>query len=224
MLIQKLTRVTSGIYGLDKHIENGLPFPSTILISGETGTGKTTCGLQFLFEGAKNHEQGLYFSTLSEPPQWLLKFVSRYKFIDIYCFGREIKLVDLAPLILENKSYKEIINYIDEEIAHTQPQRIVIDPVPVVGEYMSDLRKFAYELCIILKNWQAITFIIYELFDNRYYASEFAGTVDGIIVLYNLEINNKRKRFIEVLKMRGTKHTTYKLPATLAMNGFRVSK
>ena len=54
-----------GVSGLDNILNGGLPANRVYLIEGEPGTGKTTIALQFLMEGARLGESGLYI-TLSE--------------------------------------------------------------------------------------------------------------------------------------------------------------
>ncbi len=58
-------RMTMGVAGLDDILNGGLPANRVYLIEGEPGTGKTTVALQFLMEGARLGESGLYI-TLSE--------------------------------------------------------------------------------------------------------------------------------------------------------------
>ncbi len=53
-------RVSSGIPGLDRLIEGGLPKGRSILVTGEPGTGKTIFSLQFLVEGLVHGEKGIY--------------------------------------------------------------------------------------------------------------------------------------------------------------------
>src|SRR6185436_12192360 len=57
--------VSTGIEGLDFVLGGGFPANRLYLIQGDPGTGKTTLALQFLLEGAKSGETGLYV-TLSE--------------------------------------------------------------------------------------------------------------------------------------------------------------
>ncbi len=57
-----IARVSSGIPGLDKLIEGGFPKCSNTLLLGSPGTGKTIFALQYLFEGAKKKENGVYIS------------------------------------------------------------------------------------------------------------------------------------------------------------------
>ena len=96
-MVDDFLRISSGVPGLDEMMEGGLPFPSTILLSGNPGCGKTTLGLQFLFKGAAMGEKGLYLTTLSEPTNWMLRFTSRFNFFDKDVIGKEISYFDLGP-------------------------------------------------------------------------------------------------------------------------------
>src|SRR6266852_630998 len=64
-------KLSTGIPGLDDVMAGGFPARHLFLIEGEAGTGKTTLGLQFLLEGARQGERGLYI-TLSETQEELL--------------------------------------------------------------------------------------------------------------------------------------------------------
>jgi circadian clock protein KaiC len=60
-------RVTTGILGLDQVIEGGFPRGRSILVTGEPGTGKTIFGLQFLLEGLRRGEKGIYVAADEDP-------------------------------------------------------------------------------------------------------------------------------------------------------------
>jgi len=53
----------SGIPGLDEILNYGFRKKSSIVVTGESGTGKSIFALQFIIEGAKNGEPGLYITT-----------------------------------------------------------------------------------------------------------------------------------------------------------------
>ena len=55
----------SGVPGLDSVMAGGYPAGHLFLVEGDPGTGKTTLALQFLLEGVRRGEPGLYI-TLSE--------------------------------------------------------------------------------------------------------------------------------------------------------------
>ena len=64
------TRIPTGISGLDDILGGGLTNHRVYLVEGTPGTGKTTLSLQFLLEGARRGEAGLYI-TLSETAEEL---------------------------------------------------------------------------------------------------------------------------------------------------------
>ncbi len=206
----KFPRIESGIPGLDDMIEGGLPFPSVILIAGSAGAGKTTFAQKFLFSGADRGEQGLFFSTLSEPAQWMLRYASQFDFVKPEYFGKEVVYCDLGN-ILRKCTGDELLAYIDDKVAEVMPQRIVIDPITVVGSMMKDdYRMFAFDLTTRLKNWQATTVLTGEVKPGEMYPTEMSYAVDGVILLTLSDEIEARRKYIEVLKMRGTNHVTGK--------------
>ena len=61
----KPASATTGVAGMDDILRGGFPAGRLLLIEGDPGVGKTTLALQFLLEGARRGERGLYI-TLSE--------------------------------------------------------------------------------------------------------------------------------------------------------------
>ncbi|MBI5000989.1 MAG: KaiA-binding protein [Euryarchaeota archaeon] len=205
-----LNRVPSGIVGLDDMTEGGFPFPSVMLLAGSAGTGKTTFAQKFLFAGADSGERCLYLTTLSEPTQWMLRFASQFEFVDKRHFGTTIKYCDMGQMIRDGDAEK-ILNFIDERVAETMAQRVVIDPITVVGDFLkSSYRVFLFDLVNRLKNWQAVTLLTGEVKPGELYPPEVAYAADGVIVLYMSEEDGARRKYIEVVKLRGTNHVTGK--------------
>jgi len=212
----KISRVKSGIKGLDDMLEGGFPFPSAVMVAGAAGTGKTTFALQFLCAGAKEGEQGL-------PTQWMLRFVSDYKFIKPEYFGEEIQYVDLGTIIKEEPDPNKVLQYMEEQIVEIMPQRIVIDPLTVIGTRLAkNYRLFLYDLTVRLKNWQATTLLTGEVRPDETYPIEISYIVDGVVLLSYEIINDARMKYIEVLKMRGTAHSTGRHLASITEDGFSI--
>ena len=72
--IEVSQRLLSGVPGLDSLIGGGFLKRSITLVSGSAGIGKSTLGIQFLLEGAKRGERGLYI-TLEEGEAQILKIL-----------------------------------------------------------------------------------------------------------------------------------------------------
>src|SRR5580658_10280134 len=81
-----------GIAGLDDILLGGLRRNRLFLIEGSPGTGKTTIALQFLLEGARNGERGLYI-TLSETAEELNETAGSHG----WSLDDNISIFELAP-------------------------------------------------------------------------------------------------------------------------------
>lgn len=205
-----MNRRSSGIPGLDGMIMDGFPYPSSILVAGEPGTGKTTLAVQSLFDGAAQDERGLYITAISEP-QWLVqKYLSSFNFYNQELVERGIiTFIDIGPALMKNPG--EMLNIIKKKIEQYSPQRVVIDPVTPICDLLQwrgETREFVHELFAFLKAYGCIALITAEMsYDDISHSLE-AYMVDGVIVLSYPEEEKVRRKFLEVLKMRGTKHTT----------------
>ena len=69
-ILRPAPKASTGISGLDDIVAGGLTERRVFLIEGAPGAGKTTAALQFLLEGARLGEKGLYI-TLSETDEEL---------------------------------------------------------------------------------------------------------------------------------------------------------
>lgn len=206
----KIERLSSGVDGVDSLIEGGYPYPSVILVAGPAGTGKTTFTQQFLFAGADLGEVGLYFTTLSEPPQWVMHFMSSFKRLNKAQIGKNVIFCDLG-LMMRTATPAELLAFIDEEVARTMAQRVVIDPITVAKEFLgAAYRPFLFDLVNHLKNWRAVSILTGEVEANQLYPTEVAYAVDGVVLLTYEEMEGTRRKYLEILKMRGTNHRTGK--------------
>jgi circadian clock protein KaiC len=181
-----MPRKTTGIPGLDGMLQGGFPFPAAILVAGEPGTGKTTFAVQSLFHGARQGEKALYITAISEP-QWLVqKFLSSFSFYDQGLVEKGIvNFIDIGPTLMKNPS--DMLNIIKKNIEQFQPQRIAIDPITPMTDMLQwrgETREFMHELFAYLKAFECVIMLSYP------------------------EEEKVRRKFLEVLKMRGTKHTT----------------
>ena len=72
---------STGIEQLDELLNGGIPTGSTVLTVGSSGSGKTTLCMQFLINGAKLGERGVFF-TITEPLFKLTKNLDGFSFYD----------------------------------------------------------------------------------------------------------------------------------------------
>ena len=72
-----IERFATGIAGLDDILGGGLARNHLYLVEGDPGTGKTTIAMQFLMEGVRRGQKGLYV-TLSESKAELLEIADSH--------------------------------------------------------------------------------------------------------------------------------------------------
>jgi circadian clock protein KaiC len=132
---QPTIKAEFGIPGLDDILVGGLARGHLYLIEGTPGTGKTTLALQYLLEGARRGETGLYI-TLSETERELRLSATSHGW-DI---GSEFKVFELAPpeTLLDEEREQSLLYSSDIELGETtqrmfevvesvRPDRIVVD-------------------------------------------------------------------------------------------------
>jgi circadian clock protein KaiC len=126
-------RVLTGISGLDDVLAGGLPRDRLYLVEGTPGTGKTTLALQFLLEGQRTGEQGMYI-TLAETADelrasasshgWSLQGITLVELVPETDLSAEQEQTSLHPAEFE---LGETTGRILERFEHERPARLVID-------------------------------------------------------------------------------------------------
>jgi circadian clock protein KaiC len=219
-----MDRIESGIPGLDEMIEGGFVLPSAVLIAGAPGTGKTTMAVQSLFYGAKKGETGMFITAISEPNWVVQKFLSSFQFFDqnLIDLGRVV-FVDVGGSLRDDP--QQVLDAIQNEVDRYSPNRLVIDPVSVMRIAIDDDRKyreFLHDLITYMKAFNCVTYLTAE-FDFTSITTAMEGyMVDCILLLSYPREENTRRKYLEVLKMRGTKHLTGEQSVDIDKSGFIV--
>ncbi len=203
-----------GITGLDEILHGGLHKPSTTLIAGDAGAGKTTLIMQALFNAAKEHgERSLYISFVSESRDSLCDIISNYSYYDQKLIDEgKVNIVCIDAHILKDGDMA-VSETIEKHIENIKPDKVVIDPITVL-EIVSksfeqremdntEKREFGFNLLTKMKQWNTMVLLTSELPKDALKSSMWSYLVDGIIVLTDRKVNDRRERLIEITKMRG---------------------
>lgn len=136
-------RCAFGIEGIDEVLGGGLPRNRLYLIQGDPGTGKTTLALQFLLEGVKAGESGLYI-TLSETKEELEMVADSHGWdLD------KIHLFELSSMEAAFKGEAENTFFHPSEVELNRTTQTLLDevervkPVRVVFDSLSEMRMLA---------------------------------------------------------------------------------
>jgi circadian clock protein KaiC len=208
--------VATGITGFDDVIEGGFTPNRIYLIEGDPGSGKTTLALQYLLEGARRGERGLYI-TLSETTDELRAGATSH--------GWSLDGIDLVELIASDASLTPDMQYTmfhpsEVELAETTKNVLAeverIKPSRVVFDSLSEMRLLAqnplrYRRQILaLKQFFAGRQGTVLLLDDRTSDAndlQLHSIAHGVILLEQLapEYGAERRR-LSVLKMRGRQY------------------
>lgn len=125
----KIKRVPTGIPGFDKLVEGGLIEKSTTLLSGGAGTGKTIFGLQYLYNGAKEHDEPGVLLSFEEGPEDI------YRDTEAFDWNlRELVEDDKLSLLYEDPTdISKFSEHLEKEVTKIGAERVVFDSTSVLG-------------------------------------------------------------------------------------------
>lgn len=216
-------RVSSGISGLDKIMGGGFVKNSVNLVTGATGTGKTIFGLQYIWHGLENGENGVYI-TLEQEPEEI--------FADVEFFGWDFqKYIKNRKCIIEYLSSWELEDLplkVYDRIKSIKAKRFVLDPLSLVCSELEParLRTEISEFLTGLKHTGATNLLICEIPEDSKALSTFGVEefiVDGIIILNYLEfVHEGSPRSLIVRKMRRTEHGSDVYPMKITKKGISI--
>ncbi len=223
-----MKKVETRIPGLDEMLSGGLPEGSSTIVAGGAGSGKTTLCLQYLYNGATEYNENGVYVSFNETPGMLKQYMGQYGW-DLNKLEKQEKLTVLR---LDPSDVMQVIREDYGEIRDTlksmDAKRFVIDPLSTFNIIVKDLfdRKMSLlKFCEWLRKNNCTSLMTLEA--ERMPASTLGigfeeYVVDGVIILYNIQIRNVRQNAIEVLKMRGSDHSR-KIVPFIFDNGIKIS-
>lgn len=204
---------STGIGGLDDVLGGGLQANRVYLLEGEPGSGKTTLALQFLYEGARQGESGLYLG-LSETRDELEDIVrshgwARPPFQMLELHPSDDSLSPDAQYTIFHPSEIELgatTKRIIEAIETSKPSRIVLDSLSEMRLLAQSAFRFRRQI-VALKHYLAQHGCTALFLDDRPPTpseSPVHTLTHGVIVLENEAPEYGREhRRLRVSKMRG---------------------
>ena len=192
----------------------GLPRHRIYLLDGEPGTGKTTIALQFLLEGRRNGERGLYV-TLSETAEELEGAAVSHGWsldgIDIV----ELSAVQEAPT---DEAYtlfhpaevelQQTVEAVLTEVDKHRPARVVFDSLSEMRMLARDPLRFRRQI-LALKQYFVGRECTVLLLDDRTHPDgdlQLQSLAHGVVLLEHVAMDyGAERRRLQVMKLRGVR-------------------
>ena len=215
-----------GIPGFDELLPGGVPLGRSIILSGVSGTGKTTFALQFLVAGAAQGERGLIIS-FEETTDRLQHSAEG--------FGWDLAALEaegLLQIIFVSQSdirVEEQLEQLIQAVEQFQPKRLVVDSLSVFLFRVDDpalQREKTFQLVTLMQRIGGVGLLLSDIPANdtgrlsRFGVEETIA--DGTIVLSTTVTEQRRERYLEVFKMRASDYVAGRHRMKITPQGIQV--
>jgi circadian clock protein KaiC len=197
--------ISSGVPELDEMLHGGLERGTVTLVTGATGVGKTTLGLQFTKEAADRGERSVIY-TFEEAQETLLHRSESIN-IPVHTMQQQgrLSIVEVEPLQLTPDEFACLVRF---EVEERQARIVMLDSI--AGYRMAlrgeDLASHLYTLCKYLQNMGVTVLLVHETecLIGEFRARELgiSHLADNIVFLRYIEIHGQMRKAIGVLKKR----------------------
>lgn len=218
-------RLSTGIKGLDAILGGGIPKGYVVAVIGSCGTGKTTLGLHFIYEGLKNGENCIVLSFEEDEESIIRNATSVGMKLEEF---KNLQIIRLEAMSVK-KSFEKVESELPELIRSFNAGRILIDSISVLETLFSEQERYQVLSAFkrILKS-HGVTAIFTSEADKFQPTSSKYGILeyicDGLICLKMIRKSelDEPSLGLEVVKMRGIKHSRKPKPYTITEKGIIV--
>lgn len=216
-------KVSSGLDGLDAMLDGGFRSTSCVLISGASGTGKSTLASTFVQAACQRGERVLYLSFEESREAMVSAMLSAG--IDLRAPIRAGKLLIQTGLPEAMGSDDHLIRAL-EAINTFRPDHVTVDALSACVRMGSEQAAFDYlmRLVSILKE-RGITCIMtnqvsgMEAREEELSGIGFSSVVDAVIQLRFVENDEQISRQMFIVKSRGSAHSHRREPFAITSHG-----
>jgi len=220
--------INSGIPELDELLHGGLTRGTITIITGPSGVGKTTLGLQFMKEMAGRGENSIVYIF----EEWEQVLISRCESIGIpirsMIENRTLSIRQIEPL---HYRPDEFAYKVRSDVERQKTAIVMIDSVSGYGLsiHVEDLVRHLHALCKYLQGIGVAVLLINEtetITTNEFRATDLgiSYVADNILFLRYFERNGQMRKGIGVLKKRLTDFEQTMREIEITRYGLKIGK
>lgn len=221
--------LSSGVSELDRLLNGGLVTGTVTFLSGPTGSGKTTTGLQFMTEAASNDTRSVLYSF----EEGRTTMLDRANAVGIPAQS----MIDDGTLVIEEIGPDELsvaafTHRLRTEVEENGTEILMIDGISgyerAFREPHTDTTRQLIKIGRYLRNMNVTGLITNEVHqitgEFRATEQQVSHLADGIIVLRHVEYKGELRKVIGVLKMRSSDFETRLRTLDITDDGLRIGE
>jgi len=214
-----ITKVKTGVPGLDELIGGGFPSGSSVLISGKIGTGKSIFAMQYIANGITDYGDSGVLVSFESSKKELYEYASTFgwqlhrheKNGSLQILGGPISTVS-TEMAKSKAAIEDLISEVIEAVETSESKRVALeraDLLPLLSlEEGADIMVHISDLKERLGALGCTSVLTSEVGEGEELSGVGAEEIlDGVIQLYYEGEGLTRDRALEVRKMRGTQHS-----------------
>lgn len=215
--------LSTGIAGLDTMLgPGGFHRGSSILISGQAGTGKTMLASSLVDAACRRGERCLVFAFEESGDQIIRNARSLGLDLDQHVAAGRLRFEAARPSLFGLETH---LARMHRDLDQFRPQVVVIDPISALRGSASILQATLLRMIDLIKA-RGITAVFTTLRgDGSLMRDDDLGVsslMDAWIKLQNLEANGERTRTLYVMKARGMSHSNQIREFLMSTGGIRL--
>jgi circadian clock protein KaiC len=230
----EVKKIRTNIEGFDDISHGGLPQGRTTLVSGTSGTGKTLFAIQFLYNGIVQFDEHAVFVTFEESPTDIIQNALSFGWnLQALIDDGKLFILDASPDpegqdIAGDFDLSALIERIQYAIRKYKAKRVAVDSVTAIFQQYDAagvVRREIFRMTARLKLIGVTTVMTTERIEEygpvaRFGVEEFVS--DNVVIVRNVLDGERRRRTLEILKLRGTSHMKGEYPFTITGDGINI--
>jgi circadian clock protein KaiC len=233
-LLKVKNKIPTGIEGFEYLTMGGLIEGRTTLLVGTSGAGKTIFVMEFLYRSVVEFNRGVVLVTFEERPKEIISNVAKLNWdINKLIENKKFAIIDASA---EPVEMTEVGSYdlsglfiqIKEAVKQTGATVVALDSIAALFSQFSDTRLIRHEIFRIIEELRSMNItalLTAERLEEygpitRHGVEEFVS--DNVIILRNVLEEEKCRRTIQILKVRGDTHLKGEYPFTISDTGLNI--
>ena len=227
-------KLPTRIPGLDRIAEGGLPLYRATLVAGTAGSAKTVLAAQWLVEGIRAGEAGVFVTfedAVADLRRNLQSFgwpIAQWEDEGMWTFVDAAPDPEMHATVVGDYDLSALLARLTHAVRRSGARRVSLDSLNALYEQLKHTTVLRGELFRITRALKELGTTVVFTGErtaeygaiSRHALEEFVA--DNVIILRNHMVDERRRRTVELLKMRGAPHQRGEFPFTVTDRGIVV--